>query len=58
MRWKAIIRAPVLNADFKKEALAQVFSCEFSEIFKNIFFYRTPVVTADFNGFLVKLDHV
>ena len=26
----------------KKEALAQVFSCEFCEIFKNIFFYKTP----------------
>ena len=26
----------------KKEALAQVFSCEFCETFKNKFFYRTP----------------
>ena len=26
----------------KKETLAQVFSYEFYEIFKNIFFYRTP----------------
>ena len=25
---------------------AQVFSCEFSEIFKNIFIYRTPQVAA------------
>ena len=30
----------------KKETLAQVFSCEFCEIFKNIYFYRTPLVTA------------
>ena len=30
----------------KKETLAQVFSCEFCEIFKNMFFYRTPPVTA------------
>ena len=30
----------------KKESLAQVFSCEFSEIFKNTFFYRTPLVAA------------
>ena len=30
----------------KKEALAQVFSCEFCEISKNIFFYRTAPVTA------------
>ena len=28
----------------KKEPLAQEFSCEFCEIFKNIFFYRTPPV--------------
>ena len=28
----------------KKEALAQVFSCEFCEIFKNTFFQRTPPV--------------
>ena len=27
----------------KKEALAQVFSCEFSDISKNTFFYRTPL---------------
>ena len=30
----------------KKEALAQVFLCEFCEISKNTFFYRTPVVAA------------
>ena len=28
----------------KKEALAQVLSCEFCEIFKSTFFYRTPPV--------------
>ena len=28
----------------KKETLAHVFSCEFCEIFKNIYFYRTPEV--------------
>ena len=26
--------------------LAQVFSCEFCEIFKNIFFHKTPLVAA------------
>ena len=35
-------------------ALAQVFSCEFSEISKNIFFHRTTLVAAsekrDFEG--------
>ena len=30
----------------KKETLAQVFSFEFYEIFKNTFFYRTPLVAA------------
>ena len=30
----------------KKESLAQVFCCEFCEISKNTFFYKTPVVTA------------
>ena len=29
-----------------KESLAQVFSCEFCEISKNTFFYRTPPVAA------------
>ena len=28
----------------KKEALAQVFSGEFCEIYKNTFYYRTPLV--------------
>ena len=30
----------------KKETLAQVFSREFCEIFKNTFYYRTPLVAA------------
>ena len=30
----------------KKESLAQVFSCEFCEIYKNSFDSRTPLVTA------------
>ena len=30
----------------KKETLAQVFSSEFYEIFKNTFFYRTPLMAA------------
>ena len=29
----------------KKETLAQVFSCKFCEISKNIFYHRAPVVT-------------
>ena len=39
--------ADLRPADFiKRETVVQVFSCEFCEIFKNIFFYRTPLVTA------------
>ena len=30
----------------RKRILAQVFSCEFCEIYKNTFYYRTPVVAA------------
>ena len=30
----------------KKETLAQVFSCEFYELSKDTFFYRTPSVAA------------
>ena len=30
----------------EKETLEQVFSCEFCEIFKNTFFYRTRLVAA------------
>ena len=30
----------------KKETLAQVFSCEFCEISKNTFYYRTSLVAA------------
>ena len=29
----------------KKETLAQLFFCEYCEIFKNCFFYKTPPVT-------------
>ena len=33
---------------YQKETLAQVFSCKYSEIFRNTFFYRTPPVAASF----------
>ena len=32
----------------KKETLAQVFSCELCEIFRNTFSHRTPVVASGF----------
>ena len=37
----------------KKETLAQVFSREFCEIFKNTYFYRTPPVAASANYVLL-----
>ena len=40
------MKTPVPTTLLKKETLAQVFSCEISEIFKNTYFYRTPPVTA------------
>ena len=36
----------------KKEALAQVFFCEFGEIFINTFFYRTPPVATSESSYL------
>ena len=33
----------------KKETLAQLFSCEFCDIFENAFFYRTTLVVASAN---------
>ena len=33
-------------ATLSKKTLAQVFSCEFCEISKNTFFYKTPLVGA------------
>ena len=37
----------------KKETLAQVFSCEFCEIYKNTFYYRTSLVAA--SGVLINV---
>ena len=34
------------NKVYYKESPAHVFSCEYCEIFKNSFFYRTPPVAA------------
>ena len=39
-------RMPQAYNFIKKEALAQVFSCEFCEISKDTFYYRTPLVAA------------
>ena len=37
----------------EKEALAQVFSCEFCDISKNTFSYRTPLVAASVSNWLL-----
>ena len=43
---------------FKKETLAQVFSCEFWGICKNTFFYRTtPVASSVIRGCLLIISH-
>ena len=36
----------VADRNFIKNSLAQVFSCEFCEISKTIYFYKTPPVAA------------
>ena len=38
-------------AKIKIETLAQVFSCEFCEISKSIFFHKTPLVAASEKAF-------
>ena len=37
------------TSGLKKETLAQVFSCDFSKISKNTFYYRTVLVAASEN---------
>ena len=45
-----------LQLSIKKESLAQVFSCEFCEISKNTFSYRTPPLAASGNTFLSEVN--
>ena len=50
-----LIKLQALESPFiKKETLAQMFSGEFCKIYKNTFFYRTPLVPA-FDIFLLPL---
>ena len=42
----SVLRQPEACNFIIKETLAQVFSCEFCEISKNTFLYRTPLVAA------------
>ena len=49
---KHLCQSLFFNNFIKKETLAQMFSCEFYEIFKNTFFKRTPLVAA-FNSFIL-----
>ena len=45
--WGKLQKQPPEACNFiKKETLAHLFSCEFREIFKNTFLYRTPPVAA------------
>ena len=39
-----LIKRPEVCNCIKKDNLTQLFSCEFYEIFKNTYFYRTPMV--------------
>ena len=41
-----VLHWPEAGNFIKKESLAQVFSCEFCEISKSTYFYRTPLVAA------------
>ena len=43
---KGVLRNFTKFNSIKKETLAQVFTCELCEIFKNTFFHRTPLVAA------------
>ena len=50
---EAVVRRSSVKKVFcKKKTLAKVFSCEFCEIFINVFFYRTPLVAASKSHFL------
>ena len=52
----SLIKKQVLTLNFiKKETLAQVFPCEFWEISKNTFFYRTPLVAASVSKGFIKV---
>ena len=48
---KHLCQSLFFNNFIKKVTLAQVFSCEFCEIFKNTFFHRTPLMEASKNLF-------
>ena len=50
--WQIIGLGPVTL--LRKKTLAQVFSCEFCEIYKNTFYYRTPLAAA--SGVLLKFS--
>ena len=52
--WSKKFRINIEATLLKKESLAQVFSCEFCEISKIAFFYRTSPVAAE-NLKLVKI---
>ena len=55
---KHLRQSPFLINFIKKETLAQVFSCEFFEISKNTFSYRTPLVAGCFARNAVKVKNL
>ena len=51
-----LIKLQALRPATLLKTLAQVLSCEFCEIFKNNFFYRTPLMAASDQNYLSN-DH-
>ena len=49
--WRCSVKKPQASNFIKKDTLAQMFFCEFCEISKNTFYYRTPLVGASDIGF-------
>ena len=47
--------ADLRPATLLKKTLAQVFSCEFCEIYKNTFFHKTPLVAASALSYIVAM---
>ena len=46
---------PQVHNFIKKETLGKMLFCEFCEIFKSIYFYRTPLMTASEIDFFKKV---
>ena len=51
-------RSSLSGSGLQKEALTQVFSCEFCQISKNTFFHRIPLVAASVIGFRGEINPI